>query len=294
MISDQIKNVLAYETKGLVQPKLSRKTILLKKRNKQLTNQSVPNIKTDNEKLFTSPPRKDDRIQQKEQKDKHSEYNKPPSQSQSVSCQTNNSLIFNNETDQSNGMPEVPFTDPIWQEIIPPELLGDQSLEKLLEENKEYFHNLLGLYLQERMQKDFNMSKLNLPGNWQTSYGLQFRQSLDKSKSQHNLDHSIYNDPKRQSLQTFTSTSYQTQFKPYDPSDFNSPLPKRQYEKSPLEMSSLTTYQVKLFNNLGKFLQFQIIIQTRSDQSISDIDQQQFTNGLTDNILIGIQKSLRL
>ena len=48
---------------------------------------------------------------------------------------------------ENNTLPEIPPKDPIWLEIIPADLLRETTIEKLLEENKDYFYNLLGLYL---------------------------------------------------------------------------------------------------------------------------------------------------
>lgn len=48
------------------------------------------------------------------------------------------------------------------------------NLEKLVEENYEYFCNLLGLWLQERVQSDFNMTKINSNQKIRTLYGRDF------------------------------------------------------------------------------------------------------------------------
>lgn len=50
-------------------------------------------------------------------------------------------------------MDQIPVNDPIWMQIIPENLLKDNSvsIEKLVEENYDYFANLIGLLFRERL-----------------------------------------------------------------------------------------------------------------------------------------------
>ena len=52
-----------------------------------------------------------------------------------------------------NLLDQIPAADPIWSLLIPEHVAKDPNinLEKVIEDNYDYFSNLLGLVFQERM-----------------------------------------------------------------------------------------------------------------------------------------------
>lgn len=85
------------------------------------------------------------------------------------------------------------------------------------------------------MQNEFNMSKLVLPKKWSTQYDREFLNKFKyKANTANNFDIKIYDDPKSNASSKFNTTSYKSQFKAYDSSDFGSPLAKRTYDKNPI------------------------------------------------------------
>ncbi|CAD8126457.1 unnamed protein product [Paramecium sonneborni] len=148
---------------------------------------------------------------------------------------------------QTTGVFDIlPIDDPIWLELIPIEIQSDQNfnLEKLINENQEYFINLLGLYMQERQFNRIQELKLSLPNKKQQStYDSVFKklQPLDQS----NFNIKMYDQvPLAQSLQLQTQyeTSYRTP-KPQFQENFKPP-----FQRDPSEMLTLTSYKQDYFN----------------------------------------------
>ncbi|CAD8117562.1 unnamed protein product [Paramecium sonneborni] len=241
MLSDQIKQVLSTNNSSFLAPRFSRKTTLLKKRNKALSICSI-------EEMATSTQQKSQQLQQPSSKQQiarsESQHNPitliaTPQQSNSVSCQTNSSLF-------EELLPDIPATDPIWLEIIPQEVLQGSSVEQLLEDNKDYFYYLLGLYLQEQMHGDFNMNKFILPKKWQSQYGRDFPHK--QKDRQEIIKNTIYEDYKSPQTSEFSKTSYKSQYSAYPPKDYNPKLERRKYEKNDLKFATLTTYKANHFD----------------------------------------------
>ncbi|CAD8206459.1 unnamed protein product [Paramecium pentaurelia] len=239
MLSDQIKQVLSTKTSSFLAPRFSRKTTLLKKRNKALSTCSIEDIATLTQQKSLQQPQSKQQIARSESQHNPSTPLATPQQSNSVSCQTNTSLF-------DEQLPEIPASDPIWLEIIPQEVLQGSSVEQLLEDNKDYFYYLLGLYLQEQMHGDFNMNKFILPTKWQSQYGRDF--PLKQKERQEIIKNTIYEDYKSPQTSEFSKTSYKSQFSAYPPKDYNPKLERRKYEKSELKFATLTTYKANHYD----------------------------------------------
>ncbi|CAD8085034.1 unnamed protein product [Paramecium primaurelia] len=239
MLSDQIKQVLSTKTSSFLAPRFSRKTTLLKKRNKALSTCSIEDIATLTQQKSLQQPQSKQQIVRSESQHNPSTPLATPQQSNSVSCQTNTSLF-------DEQLPEIPASDPIWLEIIPQEILQGSSVEQLLEDNKDYFYYLLGLYLQEQMHGDFNMNKFILPTKWQSQYGRDF--PLKQKERQEIIKNTIYEDYKSPQTSEFSKTSYKSQFSAYPPKDYNPKLERRKYEKSELKFATLTTYKANHYD----------------------------------------------
>ncbi|CAD8207441.1 unnamed protein product [Paramecium pentaurelia] len=244
MLSDQIKQVLTTNTTSFLAPRFSRKTTLLKKRNKALSSCSIEDIATYTQQKSSQQPQSKQLIVRSESQHNPITPIATPQQSNSVSCQTNTSLF-------DEQLPDIPASDPIWLEIIPQEVLQGSTVEQLLEDNKDYFYYLLGLYLQEQMHGDFNMNKFMLPTKWQSQYGRDF--PLKQKERQEIIKNTVYEDYKSPQTSEFSKTSYKTHFSAYPPKDYNPKLERRKYEKSELQFATLTTYKANHFDFQSNF-----------------------------------------
>ncbi|CAD8170386.1 unnamed protein product [Paramecium pentaurelia] len=235
MISDQLRQVLSNNTPNIIGPQLSRKTVLLKKKNKKLCNNTLNQLP---QKCNQDVSSKGD----KSQKTDKTETITIKSNS-NIGSQTSNSIPCISQ-DVFDGI-EIPHTDPIWLEIIPQELLQETTVEKLLEDNKDYFYNLLGLYLQERAIGDLNMSRFVLPQKFQTQYSKDF--TLKSADRKIGIDSRIYEDYKQYSSQNQNTTTYKQYFqKPISNDIIQSFKPTP--ERSVLALAALTTYKANHIN----------------------------------------------
>ncbi|CAD8182535.1 unnamed protein product [Paramecium octaurelia] len=181
--------------------------------------------------------------QEKLAKSQHSHQSQPahsvksrtitPTPSESVKLQTN--TIFD----------LVPIDDPLWLELIPPEIQSDPNfnLEKLIMDNQEYFVNLLGLYMQERQQNRIQELKVSLPQKKQTTYD-QVYKKLNALDQQH-FNIKMYDQvPVAQSLQL--QTQYETSYRTpkINPQDNCKPS----YTRDKAEMLTLTSYKQNYIN----------------------------------------------
>ncbi|CAD8069255.1 unnamed protein product [Paramecium primaurelia] len=235
MISDQLRQVLSNNTPNIIGPQLSRKTVLLKRKNKQICNNTLNQIP---QKINQDVSSKVDKSQKTDKTDTITIKS-----NSNIASQTSNSIPYISQ-DLFDGV-EIPPTDPIWLEIIPQELLQETTIEKLLEDNKDYFYNLLGLYLQERVIGDLNMSRLVLPQKFQTQYSKDFTlKSIDRKIG---IDSRIYEDYKQYSSQNQNTTTYKQYFqKPIQNDIIQSFKPIS--DRNVLSMASLTTYKANHIN----------------------------------------------
>ncbi|CAD8127496.1 unnamed protein product [Paramecium sonneborni] len=167
-------------------------------------------------------------------------------QTQSYKSRNNTPTLSETTKTQTTGVFDLlPIDDPIWLELIPIDIQQDQNfnLEKLINENQEYFVNLIGLYMQERQFNRIQELKLSLPNKKQSTYDSVFKklQPLDQS----NFNIKMYDQvPQPQSLQLQTQyeTSYRTP-KPQFQDNF-----KPSFYKDPSEMLTLTSYKQDYMN----------------------------------------------
>ncbi|CAD8092208.1 unnamed protein product [Paramecium sonneborni] len=238
MISDQLRQVLSNNTPNIIGPQLSRKTVLLKRKNKKICNNTLNQLPQKGNQDVSS---KGENSQKTDKTDK-TDTNTQKSHS-NMASQTLNQIPCISQ-DVFDGI-EIPATDPIWLEIIPQELLLETSVEKLLEDNKDYFYNLLGLYLQERAIGDLNMSRFVLPQKFQTQYSKDFTlKSIDRKIG---IDSRIYEDYKQNSSQNQNTTTYKQYFQKPIPNEIIQSF-KPISERRILAMAALTTYKANHIN----------------------------------------------
>ncbi|CAD8086981.1 unnamed protein product [Paramecium sonneborni] len=235
MISDQLRQVLSNNTPNIIGPQLSRKTVLLKRKNKKICNNTLNQLPQKGNQDVSS------KVENSQKTDK-TDTNTIKSHS-NMASQTSNSIPCISQ-DVFDGI-EIPATDPIWLEIIPQELLLETTVEKLLEDNKDYFYNLLGLYLQERAIGDLNMSRFVIPQKFQTQYSKDFTlKSIDRKVG---IDSRIYEDYKQYNSPNQNTTTYKQYFqKPIQNEIIQSFKPTS--ERSVLAMAALTTYKANHIN----------------------------------------------
>ncbi|CAD8167184.1 unnamed protein product [Paramecium octaurelia] len=235
MISDQLRLVLSNNTPNIIGPQLSRKTVLLKRKNKQISNSTLNQFPQKGNQDIAS---KGDKSQKTDKSDAIT------IKSNSVVASQISNPIPCISQDFFDGV-EIPSTDPIWLEIIPPELLQETTIEKLLEDNKDYLYNLLGLYLQERGIADLNMSRLVLPQKLQTQYSKDF--TLKSADRKIGIDSRIYEDYKIYSSQNQNTTTYKQYYQKPTQNDIIQSF-KPTSERSVLAMAALTTYKANHIN----------------------------------------------